>query len=75
MIASKVASESDINTWLSENGYKKTDIPIPMGTIWRKESTGELKQIPSSIQGFYPDWLIERIEDVIEDSIDLPGIW
>ncbi len=58
MIAPRVPGEGEIFDALGELGFEKTDTTTDTGCFWRHKTTGRHLQVPFSVQGYYPDWLI-----------------
>jgi hypothetical protein len=58
MIAPRVPTEQEIFTALRELGFEETDTITETGRFWRHTPTGRHLQVPLSVQGYFPDWLI-----------------
>lgn len=65
MIASRVPSREEVEEALREKGFEKTSETTETGTFWRHARTSRIVQLPYSVQGFYPSWLLEDIEERI----------
>lgn len=65
MIASKVLSEDEVYSTLRNYGYEPTDQKTDTGTFWRHKNTDKHIQVPESVQGFYPDWLLWDLEEIV----------
>lgn len=62
MIASKGLSERELSFKLKNLGYKKLrNRETVTGNPW-KNKDGKVILVPDPIQGFYPDWLLKRID-------------
>lgn len=69
MIASRVISESELEEKLASLGYARTTLESRTGTIWFNDGATKPIQVPHSIQGFYPDWLLLEIENRVGASL------
>ena len=58
MIAPRVPTEHEIFDALRELGFQETDVETATGRFWKHEQTGRHLQVPHSVQGYFPDWLI-----------------
>ena len=58
MIAPRVPREGEIFGALQDLGFEETDTTTETGRFWRHKKTGRHLQVPFSVQGYYPDWLI-----------------
>ena len=65
MIASRVLKESELHDHLKSMGYKPTGEKTSTSTFWKNSKTGKHIQVPNSVQGFYPDWLLWELDAVI----------
>ena len=65
MIASRVVSEEELQTALRELGFKLTEESTNTGVFWRHCDSGKHVLVPNSVQGFYPNWLLEDITEQI----------
>jgi hypothetical protein len=63
MIASRVPSEKDLHDLLLERGFEQTDETTNTGRFWKNKASGLHVLVPSSVQGFYPSWLLEDLEE------------
>lgn len=65
MIASRVLSEKELKDKLGGLGYQETTHKSSTSTFWQRNEDRHVVQVPTSIDGFYPDWLIEKLEEAI----------
>lgn len=60
----RVVSEKQLTERLKSLGYSQTTETTATGTYWRS-SGGRHLEVPFSIQGFYPDWMLIDLEEKI----------
>lgn len=60
-----VATERQIYALLRDAGYEQTEQRTATGTFWRSTETGRHVQVPDSLKGCYPDWLLADLVDII----------
>ncbi|HUP90954.1 MAG TPA: hypothetical protein VM074_01805 [Solimonas sp.] len=65
MIAAKVMSEKELQKKLADKGFTKTTHKTDTGVFWRDGTAGKHILVPHSEQGFYPNWMLEDIEEHI----------
>lgn len=65
MIAARVASEAEVEARLRALGFEPTTWTTDTGTFWRSKSTGKHILVPFSVQGFYPNWLLGDLVEII----------
>lgn len=65
MISSKVTSEEELRKALEKEGFVPTEERTKTGTFWRHIRSGLHVEVPRSIQGFYPDWLLSDLYEQI----------
>ena len=62
MIAPRVPSEEAVFKELRALGFEPTNNKTDTGEFW-KHSSGRHIQVPFSVQGYYPDWLVVQFWD------------
>ena len=79
MIAPHVLTEADVHTALSDRGFKPTDVRTNTGRFWVHASSEQHIQVPDSLEGYYPDWmlwdLMARIGEIIPSSESRPNVF
>lgn len=70
MISSRVRSAREVYASLKSQGFERTTHKTATGTFWKHAATGKHLLVPKSVQGFYPDWLLE---DLLERMAQLRG--
>lgn len=65
MIASAVVTAAQVESRLKELGYERTTDRTETGQFWKRKQDGRIQQVPDSIDGFYPTWLLEELEKEI----------
>lgn len=58
----RVASRSDVESFLDSEGYQITDMRTATGTIWVHKRTKVNIQVPDAIEGMYPDVILRDLE-------------
>jgi len=71
MISSRVLSEKELHDRLRALGYTKTNHKTQTSTVWQHPETGLAIQVPPSIDGYYPDWLLWKLEAAVEAKLTL----
>ncbi len=65
----RVLSVADLHAALSERGFTPTPTRSRTGVFWRYSPSHQHIQVPDSLEGFYPDWmlydLMSRISEII----------
>lgn len=69
MIASRVKPEKELHATLSGLGYEPTKEETSTGLFWKHKGTGKHIQIPKSVQGFYPDWLLWDLQEKLGEQL------
>jgi hypothetical protein len=64
VIAPKVVPEQEVFAMLKRSGFERTARKTNTGTFW-KHTSGKHLLVPSSVQGFCPDWWLEDLTDRI----------
>ena len=64
MITQPVVSRQQLEDRLNEIGAEKTDRRTDTAELWRLPN-GRHVTVPDSIQGYYPDWLLRDLEQII----------
>lgn len=76
MIAPRVLTEAEMEAALIDRGFRPTASKTATGTYWAHPS-GKHIQVPNSLEGFYPDWmlyeLVSRIEEIVPVSAAHPS--
>lgn len=72
MIASRVVREAEVIERLKKLGFTKTSKANEVGTFWRSK-TGRHLLVTHSVQGFYPDWLLNDIDERLH-KLNLPSL-
>lgn len=72
MIASRVVREAEVVESLKKAGFTKTTKTTATGTYWRSKA-GRHLLVPESVQGFYPDWLLNDINERLH-KLNLPPL-
>lgn len=66
MSFSRVVSEKQLIERLKALGFSPTGIKTGTGEFWKAKRDGNTHVlVPFSIQGHYPDWMLEDLEKVI----------
>jgi hypothetical protein len=73
MIATRVLSEAQIFAELRRLGFEPTGRKTATGEFWLHKTTKRHLQVPFSIQGFFPDWLIWEFEAKMWGICSLPA--
>jgi hypothetical protein len=77
MIAPRVLTEADVHDALSDRGFRPTDTRTATGRFWVHAGSHEHIQVPDSLDGFYPDWmlydLMSRIGEILPSTADRLG--
>ena len=60
-----VVSEEVVQHLLRELGYEPTEHKTATGTLWKHKQTGRHQQVPNSLDGFYPDFILQDLEEII----------
>lgn len=58
MIAPRVPPKEEIFAELGKLGFEATGEKTDTGEFWRHKASGRHLQVPNSVQGYFPDWLI-----------------
>ena len=72
MIASRVKPEKELHAARDRFGYEPTDQETSTGLFWRHRKTAKHIQVPKSVQGFYPDWLLWDLQEMIGERLTDP---
>jgi hypothetical protein len=73
MTAARVPSEAEIFAELRSLGFEPTGEKTETGEFWLPKATKRHLQVPFSIQGFFPDWLIWEFEAKMREICSLPA--
>jgi len=61
MIAQRVATVGDVEDALLGKGFEPTEHYTATGRYWKHSGTGRHLLIPQSVQGYYPDWMLQDL--------------
>ena len=64
MIHAGEMTEDELHRRLDEVGYEQLEHGTETSTFWRNKLKGWIIQVPNSIGGKYPNWLLEKIKPV-----------
>ena len=64
MITQPVMSRQQLEGRLHDVGAEKTDQRTDTAEIWRLPN-GRHFTVPDSVQGYYPDWLLRDLEEIV----------
>lgn len=64
MISQPVVSREQLEERLEALDCEPTGIRLETGELW-KAASGRHFIVPDSIQGYYPDWLLWDLEEII----------
>lgn len=72
MISPRVLTEADVHAALADRGFIRTDTRTKTGYFWAHAASDQHIQVPDSLDGFYPDWmlydLMSRIGEIVPSS-------
>ena len=75
MIAPRVLTEAEVHEALSDRGFVPTETRTATGRFWVHKSTGEPIQIPDSLEGYYPDWmlydLMSQVGEIVPSGVSV----
>lgn len=64
-MAVPVPTEKQVQALLRKAGFEPTENHTATGTYWRCAETGKHVQVPFSVEGYYPDWLLADLVGII----------
>lgn len=63
MIAPRVLSEEELQAELKKRGFEPTDETTATGRFWKNKANNKHVLVPTSIDGFYPTWLLADLDE------------
>lgn len=60
-----VVSEETVHQRLKDLGYESSEHKTDTGILWKHKETGKYIQVPYALDGFYPDFILADLEDII----------
>lgn len=60
-----VPTEKQVQALLRQAGFEPTEHRTATGVYWKSAETGKHVQVPDSVEGFYPDWLLADLVGII----------
>lgn len=70
MIASRVMTEAELHVKLEGLGYSRLELRTETATFWAN-GNNRVIQVPDSVQGYYPDWLLWPLEELLDCKLTL----
>ena len=71
----RVKTRADLEKYLTEQGFAKTDKTTGTGEFWRSGKTGKHVQIPDEYQdGMYPEYYLQDLYDAVEKINAMPPL-